>query len=58
MINVTVAIILCLLSMILGGLFASILIYVVLMWPAEYTEKDDFPDAEWAKDFEEIKNGH
>lgn len=58
MINSTIAIILCLLSMVFGGLLAAILIYVVLMWPEEYTEKDDFPNAEWAKDYEEIKNGH
>jgi len=32
---------------------------VLLQWPVEYSEKGDWPDAEWTKDFEEIQqDGH
>ena len=49
----------CLLSLLLGAVLAFAFMLVLLQWPVEYSEKGDWPDAEWAKDFEEIQqDGH
>ena len=56
MINTVIAVLACLVSLIIGCLLGIGLMYVLLMWPKEYTEKSDFTSTDWAKDYEEIRN--
>ena len=48
----------CCLSMLLGIVLALGIVLYLLKTNEEYHEPDDFIDADWAKDYEEIKNGH
>ena len=49
----------CFISMLVGVCVALAIILYLFKIADEYVEKDDFPDAEWVKDYEEIKqDGH
>ena len=50
---------LCFISMLVGVCVALAIILFLFKQADEYVEADDFPDAEWAKTYEEIKkDGH
>ena len=58
MINTVILLVFCFLSLLVGMVMGLGLAYYVLKTSEEYEEPDDFPDDDWAKDYEEIKNGH
>lgn len=59
MFSVTTVLGLCFISMLVGVCVALAIILFLFKQAEEYTEADDFPDAEWVKDYEEIKkDGH
>ena len=48
----------CFMSMMVGVIAALSIILYVMKINDKYEERDDWPDAEWVADYEEIKNGH
>ena len=59
MYSVTTVLGLCFISMLVGVCVALAIILFLFKQAEEYVEADDFPDAEWVKDYEEIKkDGH
>ena len=59
MINTAIVLTFCFLSLLLGVVLGLALAYFVVKNSAEYEEADDWPDDDWAKTYEEIKNdGH
>lgn len=59
MFSVTAVLAWCFLSMIVGIIIGLLIVMYISKVVDEYVEADDFPDAEWVKDYEEIKkDGH
>lgn len=59
MISVAILIVFCFLSLLVGMVMGlGLACYYVLKTSEDYEEPDDFPDDDWAKTYEEIKNGH
>lgn len=58
MISVAILIVFCFLSLLVGMVMGLGLACYVLKTSEDYEEPDDWPDDDWAKTYEEIKNGH
>ena len=57
MINTAIVLTFCFLSLLLGVVLGLALAYFVVKNSCEYEEPDDWPDDDWAKTYEEIRNG-
>lgn len=56
MISVAILIVFCFLSLLVGMVMGLGLACYVLKKSEEYEEPDDWPDDDWAKTYEEIRN--
>ena len=57
MISTAIFLIFCFLSMLVGMVLGIGLSYFVVKWAGGYQENDDWLNEEWAKDYEDIRDG-